>query len=367
MTSFGDTTEKLNVYLPWELKNSAGNALDIAARRLAFEEWVSRMLVRHCLWAKDGPEGSDTWVAKVVSPNKITSVHEFVAASKAPRESWYTEWNDGPGPKNGLRLRDQGPLNDLVILAEAELKTLGTGSSRSVAPSDPAASQDIILAMALANKGAKELGIDVSMFPGLNQKVAESKRIRREQLQNLITKVNLESLYDEVLPGEKVMKALDSGLSGGSEHVAANINDLVELFDEWVPQQEGDWGGDDDERSKKNKPPKGEAFGLSHHLLKLLTWMVALRLREQVDEAHVYNMLYFVLKAYRQEGNRDVGLHYAQGLFNRLHKKSWWTSVGTLKTALSEPSKEVLESFRLTYPRVQKVVPQPASKGSPKG
>ena len=72
------------------------------------------------------------------------------------------------------------------------------------------------------------------------------------------------------------MKALDSGLSGGSEHVAANINDLVELFDEWVPQQEGDYGGDDDERSKKNKPPKGEAFGLSNNLLELLTFMIAL-------------------------------------------------------------------------------------------
>ena len=119
MSSCGDTTEKLNLYLPWELKNSAGNALDTAARRVAFEEWASRMLVRHCLWAKEGPEGADTWVAKVVSPNKITSVHEFVAASKAPREFWYTEWNDGTGPKNGLRLRDQGPLNDLVILAEA--------------------------------------------------------------------------------------------------------------------------------------------------------------------------------------------------------------------------------------------------------
>ena len=137
---------------------------------------------------------------------------------------------------------------------------------------------------------AKELGIDVSLFPSLSQKVAESKRIRREQLQNLITEVGLEALYDEVLPGEKVMKAIDAGLSVGSEHVAANINDLVELFDEWVPQMAFDYDGDD-ESSKKNKPPKGEAFGLSHHLLKLLTWMVTLRLREQVDESHVYNAL----------------------------------------------------------------------------
>ena len=70
------------------------------------------------------------------------------------------------------------------------------------------------------------------------------------------------------------MKAVDTGLSGGSEHVAANINDVVESFDEWVPQQEfmGEFGDEGDEASKKGKPPKGEAFGLSHHLLKLLTW-----------------------------------------------------------------------------------------------
>ena len=90
------------------------------------------------------------------------------------------------------------------------------------------------------------------------------------------------------------MKAFYAGLSGGSELVAPNINDLVELFDEWVPQMEFDYDGDD-ESSKKNRLPKGEAFGLSHHLLKLLTWMVALHLREQVDESHVYNMLYLVL------------------------------------------------------------------------
>ena len=90
MTSFGDTTELLNVYLPWELKDAAGNALDRAARMKVFEEWVSRMLVRHALWSKDGPEGADTWVKNVISPNKIASVHEFVAASKTNRDYWYT-------------------------------------------------------------------------------------------------------------------------------------------------------------------------------------------------------------------------------------------------------------------------------------
>ena len=112
--------------------------------------------------------------------------------------------------------------------------------------------------------------MDISLFPGLNQKVAESKRARREQLSKLVKNVGLDELYEEDLPGEKVMKAIDAGLSGGSEHVAANIYDLVELFDEWAPQMEFDYDGDD-ENSKKTRPPKGEAFGLSHHLLKLLT------------------------------------------------------------------------------------------------
>ena len=106
------------------------------------------------------------------------------------------------------------------------------------------------------------------------------------------------------------------------------------------------------------KPPKGEAWGLSHHLLKLLVFMIGLRLREQVDESHVYNMLYFVLKHYRSEGNKDVGMHYAQALFNRLHKKSWWKSQGTLKTHLESVNKDVLESLRLKYPKVDRPSPK---------
>ena len=92
-----------------------------------------------------------------------------MAAAKVSRESWVTEWEESD---KKLRLRDQGLLNDLLILAEAELKTLGTGSSRSVAPTDPNTSQDLILAMALAgHHGAKEMGIDVSLFPGLDQRL----------------------------------------------------------------------------------------------------------------------------------------------------------------------------------------------------
>ena len=181
-------------------------------------------------------------------------------------------------------------------------------------------------------------------------------------MRQALTKQNLGDLFDEVLPGEQVMIAVDNGLASGNEHVAGSVNDLVELFDEWTP--ESDTGGGDAEElpQTKSKPPRGEAWGLSHHLLKLLVWMVALRLREQVDEAHVYNMLYFVLKHYRSEGNKEVGMHYAQSLFNRLHKKSWWTSQGTLQEALQTVNKDVLECLRLKYPKVDKSSPKGASQ-----
>ena len=77
--------------------------MDTASRRVAFQEWVSRMLVRHLTWAKDGEEGADTCVGKVITPNKISSVHEFVAAARVSRESWVTEWEES---NKKLRLRD---------------------------------------------------------------------------------------------------------------------------------------------------------------------------------------------------------------------------------------------------------------------
>ena len=51
-----------------------------------------------------------------------------------------------------------------------------------------------------------------------------------EQLRQLVKNVKLDDLFDELLPGEKVMKAIDASLSGGAEHVSVSIDDLVELF-----------------------------------------------------------------------------------------------------------------------------------------
>ena len=71
-----------------------------------------------------------------------------------------------PVPK--LRLRDQSLLNDLKLLAEAEIKTLCTGSSsRSGASSDSTGTQNLTLAMAVMNQRGTSSGLDVGVghFP----------------------------------------------------------------------------------------------------------------------------------------------------------------------------------------------------------
>ena len=112
--------------------------------------------------------------------------------------------------------------------------------------------------------------------------------------------------------------------------------------------------GTEEEQSAARKPQKGEAWGLSHHLLKVLVFLVAMRLRNQIDEVHLVNLLYFILKSYRIEQNKEIGMHYAQALFDALHKKSWWKSQGTLKSHLLEFDKPVLEKLRLKYPKPER-------------
>ena len=363
MTSFGDKADAVIVYLDWELKDNAGADLTVAQRTTQFEEWVSRMLVKSLKWQKGD---ADTWVTAVIKPNSLTCCSELLDAlntEHVPRDSWVTTYTS-----TKLKLRDNATLNILYTLVKAEIKSLGNTASRTVdghvaggASGDP--NHALLMALALGAK-SNRLGMNMSAFPGLAQSVAETKRVRREQSRQALKKTHLEHLFDEVLPGEQVMMAVDNGLASGNEHVAVSINDLVELFDEWTPESDMGVGGDSEESAQtKSKPPKGEAWGLSHHLLKLLVFMVALRLRDQVDEAHVYNMLYFVLKHYRSEGNKEVGMHYAQSLFNRLHKKSWWKSQGTLKEALQTVNKDVLESLRPKYPKVDKSSSKGASQG----
>ena len=63
-----------------------------------------------------------------------------------------------------------------------------------------------MVAMALMNQRGSSSGLDVSLFPGLSQQVAESKRVRREQLKQLVKKVKLDDLFDELLPGEEIIR-----------------------------------------------------------------------------------------------------------------------------------------------------------------
>ena len=109
---------------------------------------VSTMMARHMTWGTDGAKGTDQWVAKVITPNKLSSAHEFAAACKAARDPRVMEWEN-----KKLLLREHGVLNDVLVLAEGELTTLGTASCRSVAPSDPSVAQNLMLAMASMNFG----------------------------------------------------------------------------------------------------------------------------------------------------------------------------------------------------------------------
>ena len=81
MSTSGDTSTELAVYLNWESKGEHGNDLDEAARSIEFQEWISRMMVKHLKWEK---VKADAWLQKVIVPNKLTSVHEFVSACKLP-------------------------------------------------------------------------------------------------------------------------------------------------------------------------------------------------------------------------------------------------------------------------------------------
>ena len=102
-------------------------------------------------------------------------------------------------------------------------------------------------AMAAMNSSGNKSRLDVTLFPGLSQQAAESKRVRKEHLRQLVKNVKFDDHFEELLPGEKVMGAIDVSLSGGAEQVSVPINDLVELFHEWVPQSDPNLGGDGEE------------------------------------------------------------------------------------------------------------------------
>ena len=173
MASYTDSAKQIALYLDWESKDADGNPLGTDARKKAFTDWVTRMMmVKTALMDKAEAE---EWVAAVITPNGLTSVHELVGAANieyTKRESWVTT-SEGAGDadplKFKLRLRDQCLPNDLKLLGEPGLKTLGTGSSsRSVANSESTGTQHLMVAMAMMNQRGSGSGLDVSLFPGLS-------------------------------------------------------------------------------------------------------------------------------------------------------------------------------------------------------
>ena len=49
------------------------------------------------------------------------------------------------------------------------------------------------------NNNSNKSGLEVTMFPGNSQQVAESKRVRKERLRQLVENVKLDEFFDELL------------------------------------------------------------------------------------------------------------------------------------------------------------------------
>ena len=127
MSSYSDSAKPLAVYLDWECKDANGDPIGTSERKKVFTAWVTRMMKKTALM--DQTEADD-WVRDVITPNGLTSVHELAGAANidyTQRDSWVTTWpasGEADPLRFKLRLRDQSLLNDLKLLAEAELKLL---------------------------------------------------------------------------------------------------------------------------------------------------------------------------------------------------------------------------------------------------
>ena len=56
MSSYSDSATPLAVYLDWESKDADGNPLGTDARKKAFTDWVTRMMMKTALMAKPEAE-----------------------------------------------------------------------------------------------------------------------------------------------------------------------------------------------------------------------------------------------------------------------------------------------------------------------
>ena len=248
--SAGDTGEPVSVFTWWELTDETDNVtpLDADGRKAAFEGWVERMLVKSARW--DAARAKE-FVVKVIRFGGFTCCFDLHAALD-PKTRNLREWvTDYPDKK--LKLSDHGVCNLLYTLLSTEVAGMTQTSSRI--PTGVVGIQDPMqqmLMMSAALTGGKTSVGGMGLVPGYSQAVSEAKRVRRVRLEQLLKSAKMEKLFDEALPPYKVIESLESSLTAGDEHVQFNINDMVELFDEWLPES-------DESSEKVRKPPKGEA------------------------------------------------------------------------------------------------------------
>ncbi len=75
--SFGDRSETVQMYTPWELKKEDGTDRTPDERIQAFREWVERMMIKSTQWTK---ERAKKFIAEVITPNNFESVHALLEA-----------------------------------------------------------------------------------------------------------------------------------------------------------------------------------------------------------------------------------------------------------------------------------------------
>ena len=114
MASYSDSATPLAVYLDWESKDANGDPVGTEARKKVFTNWVTRMMMKTALREKAEAE---KWVAAVITPNGLTSVHELAGAANieyTQRSSWVTTWQ-APGVADPLRKKLQELLRKLTL------------------------------------------------------------------------------------------------------------------------------------------------------------------------------------------------------------------------------------------------------------
>lgn len=386
----------LQNFLPWELRKDNGRGADRSpAERVAvFYHWVSKMMniVNHF----ELPAAT-VWVAQVVEGNGIKSVWMLHKALRPGGKDQGPNWSDWkkiiqvpevppvievfyaaaiPGDQPGgpkaevvavppqprvpattrvekMGLADQGYLESLIDNIKFELKSLSKNAERVSMESEVDPYKLLMMNM-VSQQSGKGGPRGLNLYPGLSNHLAESRRIEREKQNQRLKDAQLDGLFEEIVPDPELLRLLDELYGSGQSHPAVSINDKVTLWDERRYESDAyvspEWSSEMDAESKARQPKKGEAFGLAHHLQKLHQFLLALRVRGTLSEVDSANAMGIVLKVYREEPNKEVGLHYMQALLDYLHKSSVHNDKKSLSFYLKEPHKKTVEKLQKVYP-----------------